>query len=561
MLRHSLRSLSYQMTLFTTLTQSVWPNVTVDNFATQASQFVTTIAEYPVVLFTPNIIHHQRNAWESYAVNIYENSTKPPIQPRYRTIWGSFPGSELSTSLPSDAEGPFHPIHQIYEGFIGSSTVEPIILYDMMTAIGYNEFYVNTIKKYNRGFISRTLPLDVYREAYSNVDRKEPLSLVTEPIFNSTSLTTMAQDPLITLNQKSTLVQVGAVTSIFQWKALFHSVLKEGNTQIYCHVTNICDDDFAFTVNGQMVAFVGSGDPNILKTYANVKVTVSLDDPFFAPPPRNVTNSGYCPYTLEIYPGVPGQSMANNDDDTTPILLYAGIVGTVFLFSTFCLLLYFEIARRSNQIRYTKLKAMNAPTMLLAYDVNHTLKSEDNHTGTIPDDLLVPNQQELINPTVVTPKLSNTVLRNDETFNNDKQLSKNHFSYKKLEGFHDLSKSFVPDLYPNTTILVADVAGFTPWASEREPSQVFVMLETIFQSFDVIAKRHHIIKIDSVGDSYVAAAGCDVCTPNNREIHAVSMARFGCHIMKRTSDLMQKLEILLGPGKCRILYSVLTGLF
>jgi class 3 adenylate cyclase len=34
----------------------------------------------------------------------------------------------------------------------------------------------------------------------------------------------------------------------------------------------------------------------------------------------------------------------------------------------------------------------------------------------------------------------------------------------------------IADLFPETTILFADVAGFTAWSSTREPSQVCVTL-------------------------------------------------------------------------------------
>ena len=50
----------------------------------------------------------------------------------------------------------------------------------------------------------------------------------------------------------------------------------------------------------------------------------------------------------------------------------------------------------------------------------------------------------------------------------------------------------IADLFPNTTIMFADIAGFTAWSSVREPSQVFTLLETVYQSFDAIAKRRRV---------------------------------------------------------------------
>jgi len=49
--------------------------------------------------------------------------------------------------------------------------------------------------------------------------------------------------------------------------------------------------------------------------------------------------------------------------------------------------------------------------------------------------------------------------------------------------------------------------GFTAWSSAREPSQVFTLLETIYASFDFLAKQYGIFKIETIGDCYVAVCG------------------------------------------------------
>jgi class 3 adenylate cyclase len=42
----------------------------------------------------------------------------------------------------------------------------------------------------------------------------------------------------------------------------------------------------------------------------------------------------------------------------------------------------------------------------------------------------------------------------------------------------------IAELFPATTIMMADVVGFTAWSSVREPAQVFMLLEGIFSAFD-----------------------------------------------------------------------------
>lgn len=42
----------------------------------------------------------------------------------------------------------------------------------------------------------------------------------------------------------------------------------------------------------------------------------------------------------------------------------------------------------------------------------------------------------------------------------------------------------IADLFPNATVLFADIEGFTAWSSVREPTQVFTLLETVYGAFD-----------------------------------------------------------------------------
>ena len=77
----------------------------------------------------------------------------------------------------------------------------------------------------------------------------------------------------------------------------------------------------------------------------------------------------------------------------------------------------------------------------------------------------------------------------------------------------------IADLFPEVTVMFADLVGFTAWSSTREPAQVFTLLETIYHEFDQIAKRRRVFKVETVGDCYVAVAGL----PEFRKDHATIM--------------------------------------
>ncbi|OEU14879.1 hypothetical protein FRACYDRAFT_188128 [Fragilariopsis cylindrus CCMP1102] len=101
----------------------------------------------------------------------------------------------------------------------------------------------------------------------------------------------------------------------------------------------------------------------------------------------------------------------------------------------------------------------------------------------------------------------------------------------------------IADFYPNTTIMMCDLAGFTAWSSQRSPSDVFRLLETIYGAFDDIARAENVFKVETVGDCYVACAGL----PQKQPKHAVIMARFAKKCLRRYETLIKKLEKYLGP--------------
>ena len=81
------------------------------------------------------------------------------------------------------------------------------------------------------------------------------------------------------------------------------------------------------------------------------------------------------------------------------------------------------------------------------------------------------------------------------------------------------------------------------WSSVREPSQVFVLLETLYHAFDEIARRRRVFKVETVGDCYVAVTGL----PDPQKDHAVIMCRFARDCINKVKVLTRRLEVTLGP--------------
>lgn len=103
--------------------------------------------------------------------------------------------------------------------------------------------------------------------------------------------------------------------------------------------------------------------------------------------------------------------------------------------------------------------------------------------------------------------------------------------------------SQIADLYTQCTVMFADIAGFTAWSSTRGPEHVFILLQTIYNGFDQVAKRRKVFKVETIGDSYLAATGL----PEPQPMHALIMARFVWEIKHKLLEMTRDLEVTLGP--------------
>ena len=75
-----------------------------------------------------------------------------------------------------------------------------------------------------------------------------------------------------------------------------------------------------------------------------------------------------------------------------------------------------------------------------------------------------------------------------------KDFSDRHFSSTKRKP--------MADLFPDTTVLFADIVGFEAWSSQREPTQCLTLLETIYDAFDKEARLQGVFKVEAVADCY-----------------------------------------------------------
>ena len=90
----------------------------------------------------------------------------------------------------------------------------------------------------------------------------------------------------------------------------------------------------------------------------------------------------------------------------------------------------------------------------------------------------------------------------------EKEEKQQNFINNEESGLSGTSSVAVADsnqiaqLYPECTVFFADLAGFTLWSSKRQPTEVFMLLETLYGAFDKIAERRRVFKVETIGGTF-----------------------------------------------------------
>jgi class 3 adenylate cyclase len=75
----------------------------------------------------------------------------------------------------------------------------------------------------------------------------------------------------------------------------------------------------------------------------------------------------------------------------------------------------------------------------------------------------------------------------------------------------------IADRFPEASILFADIAGFTELSTTMDPEALVKLLNEHFTELDVIAGRHGLEKIKTIGDAYMAVSGVPVSCSDHLE--------------------------------------------
>lgn len=106
----------------------------------------------------------------------------------------------------------------------------------------------------------------------------------------------------------------------------------------------------------------------------------------------------------------------------------------------------------------------------------------------------------------------------------------------------DAGAGMVADHVHDATILFADLADFTPFASRLSPADLVIFLNRIFSAFDQLTDRFGTERIKTIGDSYMVAVGVTEARPD----HAEAGARMALAMLDEIDKIRREGEADIG---------------
>jgi Adenylate and Guanylate cyclase catalytic domain len=280
-------------------------------------------------------------------------------------------------------------------------------------------------------------------------------------------------------------------------------------------VDSPCNEKFTYQIFGSEVKYLGVGDSHDRKYGYLERIGKPAD--FTTSTTHKEEYSGLplikdsCPYTLYLYPS----ELMKSDFKTSNGAVFMVSTFVIFIFTSMVFYIYdWKVQQRQNRVTSTARQSSAILSSLFPSNVR---------------DQLYETEEEEVEIGTDTKRLWG--------------LPHAQFSHADDHLHERAEASPIAQLYEDTTVVFMDIVGFTQWSSTRQPTEVFLLLETLYAKFDALAKVHGVFKIETIGDCYVAVVGL----PSKRKRHAVVMATFASECRESMMGILQKLEETLGP--------------
>eukprot|EP00934_Nitzschia_sp_Nitz4_P008326 Nitzschia sp. Nitz4//scaffold37_size175936//127359//131135//NITZ4_002059-RA/size175936-augustus-gene-0.20-mRNA-1//-1//CDS//3329549827//8316//frame0 len=556
---HALEVLAVSVSSYARDQGLTWPYVTLPDFHAKALPLLQSTSA-KAIMFLPLIPLEDRPSWEEYSVDhrgwvdeglsyesslgidndVYSSSNSSG------SIFGLSSTDHDDAIQEEDADALYLPVWQhspVLPSIINYNILSSEIFFDPATkCLNQTEAILGESTE-----LDLSIPSSLNGNLGGNASSTDPVAFVYFPVVES--LLPTPGDV------------VGVVLAVVEWASYFTAILTKDSGELVVVLENGCHESRTFRVLGNDVQFDGVGDLHDTR-YSHLGVTINI-----ALERIGIQLDGtHCPYTLTAYP-----SAASVEASMTgrPIR-YSLVVGLVFMFA-FCLLSIYDnrVQKRHRAVEKAAFQNRRIVDSLFPPAIRERMFRRSfgnlNETNPAPEKLTrqrsflsmsgrpvgrrFPRRGSNADGSEAGSRKSTGTSRKGSTkekttpdacVSDDEKL----VAVDRDDTEFEVDSTPIADVFPEATVFFADIAGFTAWSSQREPTQVFTLLQTVYQSFDRIGKKLGVFKIETIGDCYLAVTGLPDAQPD----HAVRMARFARECLSRMQRLVQKLEVTLGPG-------------
>ena len=96
----------------------------------------------------------------------------------------------------------------------------------------------------------------------------------------------------------------------------------------------------------------------------------------------------------------------------------------------------------------------------------------------------------------------------------------------------EAGESLIADRYPDVSVLLSDLVGFTELSSKLAPKVLVSELNELFSAFDGLCAESGMEKIKTIGDAYMAVGGL----PGTREDHAAAASEMALRMLDALAE-------------------------
>ena len=86
------------------------------------------------------------------------------------------------------------------------------------------------------------------------------------------------------------------------------------------------------------------------------------------------------------------------------------------------------------------------------------------------------------------------------------------------------SRRLIYDKHEEVSIVFTDIVGFTDLSASADTRSVIELLDSLFNAFDSLTKKHGVYKVETIGDAYMLVAGHEADSQSDHALRAVRMA-------------------------------------